>query len=89
MLIYNRYINQKVLEKSEGKTEDYSNLSHGYFTKDLMMVTDAILDNRFGSCSEIQENVIDYIISPWGTDCSDDSEVWRHSKYVEILREGT
>ena len=80
LLIYNRYINQKVLEKSDGKTEDYSDLSHGYFTKDLMMVTDAILDNRFGSCSEIQENVIDYIISPWGTDCNDRTSVKSESR---------
>ncbi|WP_277409195.1 AAA domain-containing protein [Lacrimispora xylanisolvens] len=80
LLIYNRYINQKVLEKSDGKTEDYSDLSHGYFTKDLMMVTDAILDNRFGSCSEIQENVIDYIISPWGTGCRDHTSVNSESR---------
>lgn len=53
-MIYNRYPNQKEFEKYDSKSEDYSDLSHEFFTKDLLKVTEAIENNQYGDNSLIQ-----------------------------------
>lgn len=60
---YNRYIDQKTLEKLDNKSEDLSDLSHGYFTDDLLMVKESIQTNAYGNNSKMQKAVIDYITS--------------------------
>lgn len=60
---YNRYIDQKTLEKLDNKSEDLSDLSHGYFTDDLLMVKENIQTNEYGNNSKMQRAVIDYITS--------------------------
>lgn len=63
VFIYSRYPDQKNLERLDCKSEDLSDLTHGYFTKDLLMVEESIANNIYGNNSRMQKAVIEYIIS--------------------------
>jgi predicted nucleic acid-binding Zn-ribbon protein len=63
VFIYNRYSDQKALERLDEKSEDLSDLSKGYFSDDLLMVKEKITNNTYGHNSKMQQSVIDYISS--------------------------
>lgn len=61
VFIYSRYPDQKILERLDSKSEDLSDLTHGYFTKDILMIGESIANNIYGNNSRMQSAVIDYI----------------------------
>ena len=63
ILIYSRYVDQRTLEKLDGKSEDLSALSQGYFSEDLLMIKEKIANNEYGSSSQMQKAVLDFITS--------------------------
>lgn len=87
-MIYNRYPNQKDFEKFDSKSEDFSDLSHGFFTKDLLMLTEAIENNQYGNNSLIQQTVLDYIISARNVEGMENS-VLNQSSRIDIKNDKT
>ncbi|SEV85297.1 DEAD/DEAH box helicase [[Clostridium] fimetarium] len=63
IFVYNRYLDQKTFEKLDNKSEDLSDLSHGFFTEDLLMVKESVQTNAYGNNSKMQKAVINYITS--------------------------